>query len=96
MTKADDKKFYPPKPKTDFWAKRGVKPPKINQKLNQVRFGSNFQGELKPINDQSWWKTFLPQLSQNWIFWQKGGGGNPPKSAKNSTYLDLAQIFRVS
>ena len=37
-----------------FWQKRGVKPPKISQKLNQLGFGSNFQGKLKPINDQNW------------------------------------------
>ena len=48
------KNVTPPKPKPDFLAKKGVKLPKISQKLNQLGFGSNFQGKLKPINDQSW------------------------------------------
>ena len=46
--------FTPPKLKPDFWAKKGVKPPKISQKLYQLGFGSNFQVKLKPINDQNW------------------------------------------
>ena len=86
------------KPKTDFLAKkRGVNSPKISQKLNQLGFGSNFQGKLKPINEQSWWQNSLPHLYQNPIFWHKKRGGvKLPKSAKNSTNSDLAQIFRVS
>ena len=46
--------FNPPKPKTIFLAKKEGKPPQISPKLNQIRFGSNFQDKLKPTNDQSW------------------------------------------
>ena len=54
MIKVGDKNFTLPKLKTYFLAKKGGgKTPQTNTKLNQLRFGSNFQGKLKPISDQS-------------------------------------------
>ena len=87
--------FTPPKPKSDFLVKGGVKPPKINQKLNQLRFGSNFQGKIKPINDQSWLQKFLAHLSQNPNFGKKCGGGvetpqNQPKTQPTRIWLKFS------
>ena len=48
------KNFNPPKPNPDFLAKKGGKTSKNQPKPNQLGFSSNFQGKLKPINDQSW------------------------------------------
>ena len=84
MIKIGDKNFYPTWIKIGFFGKKGAgrKPPKISQKLNQLSFGSNFQGKLNPMNDQSWQQKFLPHLYQNPIFGQKGGGETPKISQK--------------
>ena len=39
---------------TPFKPKKGVKTNQIQPKLNKLEFGSNFQGKLKRINNQSW------------------------------------------
>ena len=44
---------HPPKPKTGSYAKKG-EAPQIRQKFNQLGFGSNFQGNLRPKNDCFW------------------------------------------
>ena len=59
MIEVDDKNVYSTRAKIRFfWQKEGGgggwKHPQFSQKLNQLRFGSNFQSKLKPINDQSW------------------------------------------
>ena len=75
--------------KKKFLTKKGGKDPKIRKKLNQLRFGSNFQGKLKPINDQNFTQ---PMEKSNFL--QKVG----LKTLKISKKLnpDSAQIFRLS
>ena len=96
MVKVGDKIFYPIYTKIRFFGKKGVggKTPKISQKLNQLGFGSNFQGKLKPTNDQSWWQKFLPHLNQNLILWQKRGWvetpQNKPKSQQTRIWLKFS------
>ena len=66
MIKIGDQIFTPPKLKSDFLAKSGVKSTKISQKLNQLRFSTNFQIKLKPINDESWWQKFFVVRPNKW------------------------------
>ena len=37
------------------------------------RINPNFQDILGPTQGQSWWRKILPSLSQNLIFFTKGG-----------------------
>ena len=86
----------PPKSKYDFLAKKGGgwKPPKISQKLNQFRFGSNFQGRLNPMNDQSWQQKFSNYLYQMRFLDKKGGGGKPPKIIQKVNKLGFGSNFQ--
>ena len=64
----------PPQPKFDFrHKKRGTF--QIREKYNQLRFGSNFQGNLRPIKDGDWRLKFLSPLSQNLNLGKKQGEG---------------------
>ena len=97
MIKVGDKNFYPTWAKIRFFGKKvgggGWKPLKISQKLNQLRFGSNFQDKLKSINDQSLWQTFLPHHNQNPFLAKKGGGEklqNQPKTQPTQIWLKFS------
>ena len=76
------KNFTPFKSKSNFLEKGGGKTPKISQKLNQRRFGSNFQGKLKPINDQSWGQKMLHPPKPKPDFMHKKGSKTPKISPK--------------
>ena len=55
------KNYTLPKSNPNFLAKKEGYIRNLTQKLNQLRFGSTFQGKLKPINNKSLvMKIFTP------------------------------------
>ena len=78
----------PPQAKTQFWAKKEGGKPHNRQKFNQLGFGSNFQGNLKPIQDCDYGENLPHPNKPKLNFKQKKGGH--PKLGKNSTNSDLA------
>ena len=77
-------------------AKKGGKKPKICQKLNQLGIGSNSQGKLKPINNQSWWKKITPPKPKSDLLAKEveGGGGNKPKISQKPNQLGFSSNFQ--
>ena len=96
MVKIGEQKNYPTSAKTEFLEKQGDEAPlkKISKKLNQLRFGSNFKGKPKPINDQSWWKNVKPSEPKSNFLLKSGGGvetpQNQPKSQPTQIWLKFS------
>ena len=87
------KNFAPYQPKLDFWQRREETTP-VRQKLNQLEFGSNFQGNLRPIKDCDWREKSAPPLKPKLLVRQKKGGHS--KLGNNSTNSDLGPTFRIT
>ena len=84
----------PPPSQIFILGKKGGRLPKIRQKFNQLWFGSNFQGNLRPIKycDCRWKSPPSPKPKLD--FRLKRGGH--PKLGKNLTNSDFAQTFMVT
>ena len=88
------KTFTPLQQKLDLRQKRGETTP--NQaKIQSTTIWLKFSGYPQPNERMGLMKKNVTPLSQNLILGRKGGGEHP-KSGKNSTHSDFAQIFRVT
>ena len=68
-------------------------PPKIKQKINQLGFGSNFQGNPRPMKECDWgWKILPLPPHPNLNFRENGGITTPNQSKFN--HLRFASNFQ--
>ena len=79
----------PPLSQNSILGKKGGGAPQIRQKFNQLRFVSNFQGNLRPMKDFDERWIFFSSLSQNLIIGKKGGGTTPNQAKIQPTWIWL-------